>query len=74
MFIDGRAGFYGEDFLRAFEATSSLATNWPAALHDYDVRWTLLPASHRLNQALQLLPDWNEEYRDPVAVIYRRTP
>jgi hypothetical protein len=73
VFIDGRTDFYGESLVREFADTTALATNWTAALEKYDVRWSLLPADHRLNQALALA-GWERLYTDPVATIYRRSP
>jgi len=71
VFIDSREDFYGEPFLREFDATAGLNTNWTAALVKYDVRWTLMPTSHRLNQALAA-SGWHCLYSNDVAMIYRK--
>jgi hypothetical protein len=72
VFVDGRADMYGEEFVKEFDATAGLRTNWPAALEKYDVSWTLMPRAHRLNQALALLPEWQCVYSNETACIYWR--
>ena len=70
VFVDGRTDFYGEQFIRQYDATASLSTNWMDALTRYDVAWTLMPSDHRLNLALALLPGWSCAYSDAVAMVY----
>ena len=70
VFVDGRTDFYGESFIREFDATTGLSTNWTQALERYDVAWTLMPTDHRLNLALALLPSWRCVYSDSVAEVF----
>ncbi len=72
VFVDGRADFYGEPLVKEFDAVTALRTNWLAVLAKYDVRWTLMPADHRLNVALALLPEWKPAFSNETAVILRR--
>jgi hypothetical protein len=74
VFIDGRADFFGEEFVKEFDAITRLRPGWQDLFEKYDIAWTLLPVNQRLNSALELLPSWEETYRDDVAVIYRRVP
>jgi len=74
VFVDGRTDFYGEPLIRQYDDTSLLHTNWPQALQQYNVSWTLLPTDHRLNLALALLPDWHFVYSNEVATIFRKQP
>jgi hypothetical protein len=73
VFVDGRTDFYGEALIRQFDATASLSTNWMDALVQYNVSWTLMPTTHRLNLALALLPGWKCVYSNQVATIFRKT-
>lgn len=70
-FVDGRTDFFGEDLIREFSDTTALQTNWTEALTKYDVQWTLMPQTHRLNLALK---DWSCVYSDSVATIRSRSP
>jgi hypothetical protein len=74
VFVDGRADFYGESLIREFSDTTALGTNWTHVLQKYDIRWTLMPANHRLNLALALLPGWRCVYSDQVAEVFCKTP
>jgi hypothetical protein len=71
VFVDGRADFYGEELVKEFQAATALRPDWRAILDKYDVRWTLMPTEHRLNQALAVLTNqWDRAYSDPTATIY----
>ncbi len=72
VFVDGRADFYGESFVKEFDRTARLKPGWMDTFEKYKIEWTLLPVEHRLNTALSLLPGWERTYADEVAVIYRR--
>lgn len=74
VFVDGRADFYGRALLEEFDQVTGLRTNWLGVLEERDVRWTLMPADHRLNSAVALIPSWSCVYSDNVALIYRRSP
>ena len=74
VFVDGRTDFYGEAFIRQYNDTSQLSTNWQQALQQYNVSWTLLPTDHRLNLALALLPNWHLAFSNKVATIFCKQP
>ena len=74
VFVDGRTDFYGDGLIREFEATAGVRTNWTQALEKYSVSWSLMPADHRMNLALALLPGWERVYSNDVATIYVKTP
>jgi hypothetical protein len=71
-FVDGRTDFFGEGLIREFADTTALAPGWDDTLRKYEVRWTLMPRTHRLNVALALLPQWSCTYSDQVAMIWRK--
>jgi hypothetical protein len=74
VFVDGRTDFYGESLIRQYDDTSLLHTNWQQALEQYHVDWTLMPADHRLNLALALLPGWHCAYSNEVAAVFHKQP
>lgn len=74
VFVDGRTDFYGESLIRQYDDTSLLHTNWQQALDQYHVDWTLMPANHRLNLALALVPGWHCVYSNEVAAVFRKQP
>jgi hypothetical protein len=74
VFVDGRTDFYGEKVIREFSEVAGLATNWTETLDKYDVRWTLMPTGHRLNQALALVSDWRLAFSNETATIFSRNP
>ncbi len=70
VFVDGRTDFYGEGLIREFTDTTALNTNWMQALQAHHVSWTLMPADHRLNLAMALLPGWRCVYTDEAAQVF----
>jgi hypothetical protein len=72
VFVDGRTDFYGEALIHQYDDTSLLHTNWQQPLAQYHVEWTLMPADHRLNLALALLPGWHCVYSNEVAAVFRK--
>ncbi|MGD0060476.1 MAG: hypothetical protein ABSD58_13755 [Verrucomicrobiia bacterium] len=74
VFVDGRTDFYGESLIRQYDDTSLLHTNWQQAIEQYHVDWTLMPADHRLNLALALLPGWHCVYSNDVAAVFCKQP
>lgn len=72
-FIDGRADLFGSDFFATYLAAEQGRRDWQTVLDDYDVQVVLFPADHfALTSLLALSPDWQEVYRDDVAVIFQR--
>lgn len=74
VFIDSRYEFYGKELIAEYQATARVSTNWSEALDKYQVRWTLLPVGHALNQVLAVHRSWRCVYTDEVAALYRRSP
>lgn len=66
----GRADSHGGDLMKDYDELDELRPRWREVMERYDIQWTLLPANHRLNQALSLQRDWNRVYIDEVAAIY----
>lgn len=64
----------GVDSIQRYQQIANLGTNWLELLNRSDVRWTLMPCRHCLNQGLRELANWRCAYSDEVAVVYRRLP
>jgi len=72
-FVDGRTDFYGEPGIREFSQVTALGPGWEKPLAERNVQWVLMPADHRLNLALGLLPKvWSCVHSDGVALVWRK--
>lgn len=70
--IDGRTGVYGDEILRRYRATQSLAPDWKRFLEECDPQVILWQVNEPFVRALELLPEWRRLYEDDVAVIFVR--
>lgn len=69
-FIDGRADFYGDRFIkRWYDAVHLRNDELPKLLKRYDVTWTLLGPKVPAVTLLAHLPGWRQLYADKVAVV-----
>jgi len=73
VFVDGRNDFYGPDLMTEFKKADNAAPGWDSVLAKYSVRWTILPATHRLNTVLALDAGWQRAYSDETTIIYSKT-
>lgn len=72
-FVDGRTDFFGEPGIREFSQVTALGPDWEKPLAKREVQWVLMPADHRLNRALDRLPQqWTGVYSDAVARVWRK--
>jgi hypothetical protein len=73
-FIDGRADFFGADFMARYVDAERLVR--PRALEElldrYRIGWTLLEPRSPAVQLLDRMPGWVRVYGDDVAVIHSR--
>ncbi len=76
VFIDGRADFYGEAFLRRYLDAISLtrAGALEALLAERAIGWTMLQTGTPAIQLLDRLPGWERVHADETAVVHRRLP
>jgi hypothetical protein len=72
VFIDGRIDFYGPVFAKEFKEIFYGLEGWDQRLERYGVGGVLVPVKSSLVSTLQLSPNWEESYRDPVAVLFCR--
>jgi len=72
VFIDGRTDLYGDAFIQRWQDVAEAKPGWEETLREYHVGYMIIEADSFLSRYLALLPDWEEKYRDDVAMIYAR--
>jgi hypothetical protein len=74
VFADSRFDFYEEGVMRDFDEVLRVGPSCLQVLDKYDIQWTLLRNSYPIHQVLKLSADWQLEYSDATATVYRRKP
>ena len=76
VFIDGRADFYGKEFISRYLAAVQLAEPGAleALLDRYAIGWTLLQTGTPAALLLDRLAGWERIHADETAVVHRRLP
>jgi hypothetical protein len=74
VFIDSQTDFYGESFVRTYEATVLGLPGWEDTLAQYDVAWAILPSSSPLATLLASNSAWTIAFEDDTASIFCRVP
>jgi hypothetical protein len=73
VFIDGRADFYGDAFIKHYAEAITLQSDEFFKLVDrYGITWTLLPPDRPAVQMLDHLAGWRRVYGDSIAVVHVR--
>lgn len=72
VFIDSKADFYGEDFIRQYLQVIHLEEDWETVLDQYQVDWAILPTNNKAAQAIEVDLEWDLVYEDTTALILRR--
>jgi len=73
VFIDGRADFYGDAFMKRYaQAVTLVSDELPQLLDQYRIAWTLFAPERPAVQMLDHLPGWHRLYGDGVAVVHVR--
>ncbi len=72
VFFDGRSDFYGPELGADYRTLQTGTGRWRELLDRYGFELALLPNDWPLSTMLDREPGWHEEYRDRVAVLYRR--
>jgi hypothetical protein len=74
VFIDGRADFYGEEFISDYldAVRSAKPGALEALLERYAIGWTMLQAGTPAALLLDRLPGWVRIHADETAVVHRR--
>jgi hypothetical protein len=69
VFIDGKADFYGEDFVRQYGQVVYREEGWEDVFDQYDLTWAILPNTEPAVKALQTELNWKVIYEDNTTVI-----
>jgi hypothetical protein len=70
VFIDGRADVYGDNFIFSYLDAINLTKRWREPLEEFNVDYVLIDNSNRLSIMLAEAADWQEAYRDEIAVVF----
>jgi hypothetical protein len=71
VFIDGRADFYGQAFLKEFADVIGVKHDWEKTLGRFGVNTILLPVNAPLAGALRESSHWRLVFEDGVALVFR---
>lgn len=72
VFIDGRADPYGDALIATYRQAASAQEGWEAILDAHHVQTALISAAGPLALAMRAGDDWQEVYRDELAVLFVR--
>jgi len=72
VLVDDRHDLYGADFFKSYLRILHVEPGWTAQLDSFHAARVLVPAQSSLAGALEGLPEWRVEYRDPTAVLFRK--
>jgi hypothetical protein len=72
VFIDGRAGFFGDAVLADYLTVMELRPGWREVLARYRPDWILVPPDTPVASAAPLAGDWTVAYGDSTAVVLAR--
>jgi len=72
VYIDGRIDMYGDDFMREYLGIIHGITRWQASFDRYGVQVAILSPTSRLRLQLEQSSQWQQLYRDEMAVVFRR--
>jgi hypothetical protein len=63
---------YGDQFVRDYVDLTSGQTDWKERFNRYDVKAAIVTPTSGLRFQLQQSPDWQERYRDEMALVFTR--
>jgi hypothetical protein len=72
VYIDGRIDMYGDEFVREFLEIISGLRRWQDPFDKYGVEIAIVSSGSVLRLQLEESPQWQELYRDEMAVVFRR--
>ena len=73
VFVDGRADFYGLDFIQEAHGMGLAKPGTFGAFTKWKIDWVIVGSSDILAYVLNI-PGWHRVYRDQVATIFQRDP
>src|SRR5215217_5759798 len=72
VYIDGRIDMYGDQFMREYLGIIRGITRWQEPFDKYRVQNAILSPGSLLRLELEQSPQWQQLYRDEMAVVFRR--
>jgi hypothetical protein len=72
VYIDGRIDMYGDDFMREYLGTIRGLTRWQDSFDKYGVQVAIVSPTSMLRLQLEQSPQWQQVYRDEMAVVFTR--
>jgi hypothetical protein len=72
VYIDGRIDMYGDDFVREYLEIISGLRRWQEPFDKYGVQVAIVSTTSVLRLQLEQSPQWQQVYRDEMAVVFTR--
>jgi hypothetical protein len=72
VFVDGRTDLYDDDFLHQYLSIYVADDGWQASLDEYGIQLVIVEANSVLAKFLRIDLQWQEAYRDQMAVVFTR--
>jgi hypothetical protein len=72
VYIDGRIDMYGDEFMREYLGIIRGVTRWQEPFDKYGVQIAIVSPTSFLRLQLEQSTQWQQLYRDEMAVVFRR--
>ena len=72
VYIDGRIDMYGDEFMREYLGIIRGITRWQEPFDKYGVQIAIVSPTSTLRLQLEQSPQWQQIYRDEMAVVFTR--
>src|SRR5215217_1704158 len=72
VYIDGRIDMYGDEFMREYLGIIHGITRWQEPFDKYSVQVAIVSPTSQLRLQLEQSPQWQQLYRDEMAVVFTR--
>jgi hypothetical protein len=72
VYIDGRIDMYGDEFMREYLGIIRGAARWQEPFDKYGVQVAIVSPTSTLHLQLEQSPQWQQVYRDEMAVVFTR--
>lgn len=72
VYIDGRIDMYGDEFMREYLGIIHGITRWQEPFDRYGVQVAIVSRTSQLRLRLEQSPQWQQLYRDEMAVVFTR--
>lgn len=72
VFMDDRHDFYGDEFVKRYVETLGGGADWKGLPDQYGANRVLVPPGLAYTSLLRATPEWHEEYKDDVSVLFCR--